>query len=77
MLPPLHATAWAAAAYLLLSGALRGLPPMATLVVGGIVYAAVIVAVLLLVVAAVATRSPQRRVPEATSPVPASPSADR
>jgi PST family polysaccharide transporter len=49
ILAPLHATAWAAAAYLLLSGALSGLPAAATLVAGGIVYAAVTVAVLLLV----------------------------
>ena len=49
LLPPLHASLWAAAAYLLLSGALPGLPAAATLVVGGIVYAAVIAAVLLVV----------------------------
>jgi PST family polysaccharide transporter len=71
ILPPLHATAWAVAAYLLLSGALSGLPAAATLVAGGIVYAAVTVAVLLLAhrawlgrvlprIAAIAGRRPAR-----------------
>ena len=48
ILPALHASAWAAAAYLLLSGALPRLPALVTLVAGGIVYAAVTVAVLTL-----------------------------
>jgi O-antigen/teichoic acid export membrane protein len=46
MLPPLHASAWGAGAYLLLTGALPHLPAIATLIGGGIVYAAVAVAVL-------------------------------
>ena len=46
LLPPVHAAAWGAAAYLLLTGALSQLPPVATLIGGGIVDAAVTFAVL-------------------------------